>query len=360
MWWHVHEWFLPDTRCDTLSHNVMCAQGKTCREKVSCEVYLSTDDEELRSTSSYATASSWKQATASTLHPEKWTNSKLAQGTRTHAVTRSGMERQHVGNMKSQLKLGACADVEIAMADLKWQSAETDSREVRLPERKIILFWGSWYTWHVQKSLKHATNTFQYYRWPVRELLCFQQKKKSQQECEQHTSRSAVWCNHNVMSGRRTDAHRQRTAPESQWDVEDLPMTYVDCLLDRLTKSGEQILHLTGMDRNRGYGTSLGTKQNPDSGCLRLNDWEVWDMVLITLLLTGDARPPLRWRPASPAHDDKDQTAPGPIASPPDASHAVHFCLWPPMVESPKPTTTTTSEKEKEKKEEKKQQQLLN
>ena len=29
-------------RCDTLSHNVMCTQGQTCREKLSCEVYLST------------------------------------------------------------------------------------------------------------------------------------------------------------------------------------------------------------------------------------------------------------------------------------------------------------------------------
>ena len=28
-------------RCDTLSHNVMCAQGQICREKGSCEVYLS-------------------------------------------------------------------------------------------------------------------------------------------------------------------------------------------------------------------------------------------------------------------------------------------------------------------------------
>ena len=34
--------FLPDTRCDTLSHNVMCAQNQICRGKVSCEVYLST------------------------------------------------------------------------------------------------------------------------------------------------------------------------------------------------------------------------------------------------------------------------------------------------------------------------------
>ena len=34
---------LSDTRCDTLSHNVMCAQGQMCREKVSCEVYLSTE-----------------------------------------------------------------------------------------------------------------------------------------------------------------------------------------------------------------------------------------------------------------------------------------------------------------------------
>ena len=29
-------------RCDTLSHNVVCAQGESVREKVSCEVYLST------------------------------------------------------------------------------------------------------------------------------------------------------------------------------------------------------------------------------------------------------------------------------------------------------------------------------
>ena len=28
--------------CDTLSHNVMCAECQTCREEVSCEVYLST------------------------------------------------------------------------------------------------------------------------------------------------------------------------------------------------------------------------------------------------------------------------------------------------------------------------------
>ena len=33
---------LTDTRCDTLSHNVMCAQGQICRENLSCEVYLST------------------------------------------------------------------------------------------------------------------------------------------------------------------------------------------------------------------------------------------------------------------------------------------------------------------------------
>ena len=33
---------LSDTRCDTLSHNVMCAQGQSVREQVSCEVYLST------------------------------------------------------------------------------------------------------------------------------------------------------------------------------------------------------------------------------------------------------------------------------------------------------------------------------
>ena len=33
--------FLSDTRCDTLSHNVMCTQGQICREKLSCEVYLS-------------------------------------------------------------------------------------------------------------------------------------------------------------------------------------------------------------------------------------------------------------------------------------------------------------------------------
>ena len=31
-----------DARCDTLSHNVMCAQRQSVREKVSCEVYLST------------------------------------------------------------------------------------------------------------------------------------------------------------------------------------------------------------------------------------------------------------------------------------------------------------------------------
>ena len=34
--------FLSDTRCDTLSHNVMCAQNQKCREKLSCEVFLST------------------------------------------------------------------------------------------------------------------------------------------------------------------------------------------------------------------------------------------------------------------------------------------------------------------------------
>ena len=33
---------LSDTRCDTLSHNVTCAQSQSVREKVSCEVYLST------------------------------------------------------------------------------------------------------------------------------------------------------------------------------------------------------------------------------------------------------------------------------------------------------------------------------
>ena len=27
---------------DTLSHNVVCAQGESVREKLSCEVYLST------------------------------------------------------------------------------------------------------------------------------------------------------------------------------------------------------------------------------------------------------------------------------------------------------------------------------
>ena len=34
--------FYADTPRDTLSHNVMCAQGSKCREKVSCEVFLST------------------------------------------------------------------------------------------------------------------------------------------------------------------------------------------------------------------------------------------------------------------------------------------------------------------------------
>ena len=33
---------LSDTRCDTLSHNVICAQGQICRENVSCEVYVYT------------------------------------------------------------------------------------------------------------------------------------------------------------------------------------------------------------------------------------------------------------------------------------------------------------------------------
>ena len=33
---------LSDPRCDTLSHNVMCAQRQICLEKLSCEVYLST------------------------------------------------------------------------------------------------------------------------------------------------------------------------------------------------------------------------------------------------------------------------------------------------------------------------------
>ena len=39
MWMNM---FYTDTSCNTLSHNVMCAQGWKCREKVSCEVYLST------------------------------------------------------------------------------------------------------------------------------------------------------------------------------------------------------------------------------------------------------------------------------------------------------------------------------
>ena len=34
---------LSDTRCDTLSHKVMCAQRQICQEKVSCEVCLSTE-----------------------------------------------------------------------------------------------------------------------------------------------------------------------------------------------------------------------------------------------------------------------------------------------------------------------------
>ena len=34
--------FDADTSCDTMSHNVMCAQGWKCREKVSCECVLST------------------------------------------------------------------------------------------------------------------------------------------------------------------------------------------------------------------------------------------------------------------------------------------------------------------------------
>ena len=38
---------LSDTRCDTLSHNVMCAQGQICREKLSCEsVSLHTSSRE--------------------------------------------------------------------------------------------------------------------------------------------------------------------------------------------------------------------------------------------------------------------------------------------------------------------------
>ena len=38
MWMNM---FYANTSCDTLSHNVMCAQGWKCREKVTCEVYLS-------------------------------------------------------------------------------------------------------------------------------------------------------------------------------------------------------------------------------------------------------------------------------------------------------------------------------
>ena len=37
---------MSDTSCDTLSHNVMCAQSQICREKLSCEVYLSTHAKE--------------------------------------------------------------------------------------------------------------------------------------------------------------------------------------------------------------------------------------------------------------------------------------------------------------------------
>ena len=33
---------LSDTRCDTLSHNVVCAQSESGREKLSCEVYVYT------------------------------------------------------------------------------------------------------------------------------------------------------------------------------------------------------------------------------------------------------------------------------------------------------------------------------
>ena len=33
--------FYADMSCDSLSHNVMCAQGWKCRERVSCEVSLS-------------------------------------------------------------------------------------------------------------------------------------------------------------------------------------------------------------------------------------------------------------------------------------------------------------------------------
>ena len=39
--WMTYRWS-ECARCDTLSHNVMCAQGQSVREKVLCEVYLST------------------------------------------------------------------------------------------------------------------------------------------------------------------------------------------------------------------------------------------------------------------------------------------------------------------------------
>ena len=43
MWWHVDEHVLfRQRRATPLSHNVMCAQGWKCREKVSCEGVLST------------------------------------------------------------------------------------------------------------------------------------------------------------------------------------------------------------------------------------------------------------------------------------------------------------------------------
>ena len=37
-----------DTPCDTLSHNVVCSQGLKCPEKLSCEVYLSTETSPIR------------------------------------------------------------------------------------------------------------------------------------------------------------------------------------------------------------------------------------------------------------------------------------------------------------------------
>ena len=49
---HVTSWMAcgwsERARCDTLGHNVVCAQSESVREKLSCELYLSTPHRRLQ------------------------------------------------------------------------------------------------------------------------------------------------------------------------------------------------------------------------------------------------------------------------------------------------------------------------